>query len=193
MSTHNTNNTNPQEVNVSGISSARKLLIIIIIATLIVGIGYWFVENEETSEPAATSDIVVEEPQFEKEGNLFFLNQGKQGDTLARIAIEVADNEEERTQGLMHRSQMADSLGMLFIFENAEPRSFWMKNTKIPLDILYVGDNKEIVMVYKSVMPYSKQSVPSYKDARYVVEVIGGFTTEHNIKEGDYIAFHLQQ
>lgn len=194
MSTHNKNNLKPQEdVKVSGISSARKLLIVIIAAALVVSIGYFFLENEETSEPAATSDVVVEEPQFKKEGELYFLNQGKQGDTLARITVEVADNEEERTQGLMHRSQMADSSGMLFIFDNAEPRSFWMKNTKIPLDILYVGDNKEIVMVYKSVMPYSTQSVPSYKDARYVVEVNGGFTTEHNIKEGDHIAFNLQQ
>lgn len=191
MSTYKKNNNTLPEDKVTQVSSARKLLVVAAVVALIMGIVYWFVDKEDSPASETVTNKEVAEPQFNKEGNLFFLNQGSGGDTLTRIAIEVADNEDERTQGLMYRSQMPDSVGMLFIFENAEPRSFWMKNTKIPLDIIYVGDNKEIVMVYKSVMPYSTQSVPSYKNARYVVEVNGGFTTEHNIKEGDHINFEI--
>lgn len=190
MSTQKKNNPTPPEDKITSISSARKLLIVGIAVTLIFGIVYWLLDDEDETSP--TPAAYEEEPSFTKEGELYFLNQDSE-DTLSRLSIEVADNEEERAQGLMYRSQMADSVGMLFIFEQAEPRSFWMKNTKIPLDIIYVGPDKEIVMIYKGVMPYSTQSVPSYKDARYVVEVNGGYTTEHNIKEGDHIDFEIMQ
>lgn len=191
MSTQKKNNPTPPEDKVTQISSARKLLVLGIIVTLIFGAVYWFLDDEN-AEPSTSVTAYEEEPQFKKEGDLYFLNQDTE-DTLSKISIEVAATEEERAQGLMHRSQMADSVGMLFIFEQAEPRSFWMKNTKFPLDIIYVNDNKEIVMIYKGVAPYSTQSVPSYQDAQYVVEVNGGYTTAHNIKEGDHIEFEILQ
>ena len=189
MNTQKKNETSPED-KITKISSARKLLVVAIVVAAIIGIIYWIVDKEEPAEPVTTTDENMPEPQFKKEGELYFLNQDSQ-DILSHITIEVADNEQEREQGLMYRSHMADSLGMLFIFNDAEPRSFWMKNTKIPLDIIYVNADKEIVMIYKSVMPYSTQSVPSYKNAEYVVEVNGGYTTEHNIKEKDHINFEL--
>lgn len=191
MSLQKKNNPTSPEDKVTQISSARKLLILGIIVALIIGAVYWLFDDEDPASPSSAITY-TEEPQFKKEGELYFLNQDSQ-DTLSKIAIEVADNEEERAQGLMNRSQMADSAGMLFIYNKAEPLSFWMKNTKIPLDIIYVDDSKEIVMIYKGVAPYSTESVPSYKDAQYVVEVNGGYTTEHNIKEGDHIEFEIVQ
>ncbi len=180
---------NPED-KISKFSSARKLLLVAFIVALIGGGIYWLTHEEETPPSSPAMKTSAEEPAFKKEGTLYFLNQDSQ-DTITRIAIEVADNEQEREQGLMNRSQMADSAGMLFIFKEAKPRSFWMKNTKIPLDIMYIGTDKEIVMIYKSVMPYSTQSIPSYKEAQYVVEVNGGYTTTHNIKEGDHVSFEI--
>lgn len=191
MSLQKKNDTTPPEDKVTQISSARKLLILGIVVALIIGAVYWLFDDEDSASPSSATTY-TEEPLFKTEGELYFLNQDSE-DTLSKIAIEVADNEEERAQGLMHRSQMADTAGMLFIYNKAEPLSFWMKNTKIPLDIIYVDDNKEIVMIYKGMAPYSTEPVPSYKDAQYVIEVNGGYTTEHNIKEGDHIDFEILQ
>ncbi len=84
---------------------------------------------------------------------------------------------------------MEEMQGMLFVFEDATPRSFWMKNTYISLDIIYVDADKKIVSIQKSAVPLSEESLPSYKDAMYVVEVNAGFTDKYNIKEGDQISF----
>lgn len=192
MSTNKKNNFSSEEDKITSISSARKLLVVGIIVAIVFGIIYWAMDDDAATNTRGEVSTSTEEPQFQKDGVLYFTNQDT-GDTLSRIAIEVADSEEERAQGLMNRSQMADSVGMLFMFEDAQPRAFWMKNTKIPLDILYVDENQEVVMIYKGVAPYSEQSVPSYKDAKYVVEVNGGYTSEHNIKEGDHIDFEIMQ
>ncbi len=190
MNTQRKEDTTPPEDKVTRISSARKLAVLALAVLAIVAIIYALVDEEETTPPA--TEVAVEEPQFQEEGSLVFLNQDSE-DTLARIAIEVAKNEEEREQGLMYRSQMAADRGMLFVFPNAQPRAFWMKNTKIPLDIIYVDQNKAIVNIHKSAMPYSTQSVPSGRDAMYVVEVNEGFTTRHDIKVGDHIGFDLSE
>ncbi|MFP4093628.1 MAG: DUF192 domain-containing protein [Cyclobacteriaceae bacterium] len=177
-----------REEKVSRISSARKMLFLVFVALAAIGIYFWLAEPEPVV--IDTPEEPAEEPDFIKEGELAFLDAAA-GDTLRRIAIEVADDDAQRSQGLMYRSQMADTTGMLFIFDEEAPRSFWMKNTKIPLDIMYVDDALQIIMIYKSVMPYSERSIPSEKPARYVVEVKGGFTTRNNIEEGDLIAFEL--
>ena len=78
-------------------------------------------------------------PQFIKEGELQFLTA--EGDSVIhRIDIEIADTPDTRTQGLMWRRSMGDNQGMLFIMEDNEPQSFWMLNTYISLDIIYVKD-----------------------------------------------------
>lgn len=87
---------------------------------------------------------------------------------------------------------MDDTKGMLFIFQNEEPQSFWMKNTVIPLDIMFVNSKKEIIKIHKSTTPFSEKSLPSEKPAIYVVEVNGGFADKYGIKEGDAISFAKQ-
>ena len=137
---------------------------------------------------ATAYETQKDEPQFVKEGELYFL-RGETGDTIKKIAIEIADNNIDRQQGLMYRSRMADSLGMLFIFDQAKEQSFWMKNTKISLDILYVDETGKILTLYKYTTPYSESPIPSYEKAQYVVEVIGGFTDRYKINRGDRISF----
>ena len=129
----------------------------------------------------------IQEPQFKKEGELQFLK--KDGSLIEKIDIEVADNEPERRQGLMYRRTMDENRGMLFIFPQEELQDFWMKNTIMSLDIIYVNKNKEIVKIHKNTIPFSEASVPSIKPAIYVVEVNAGHTDKLGIKEGDRIEF----
>ncbi|MEI6767214.1 MAG: DUF192 domain-containing protein [Bacteroidota bacterium] len=127
------------------------------------------------------------EPTFRKDGELTFADNNNK--LLKKISIEIADSPGEREQGLMYRHTMPDSCGMLFLFDVAEPQSFWMKNTILPLDIIYVGEDYKIVTIAKNAVPYSEEAIPSVKPAKFVVEVNAGFTDEYNIKEGTTVNF----
>ncbi|MBN8572252.1 MAG: DUF192 domain-containing protein, partial [Ignavibacteria bacterium] len=80
--------------------------------------------------------------------------------------------------------------GMLFIFPEDADQAFWMKNTIMPLDILFINSNKEIVKIYKNATPYSEKSMPSEKKAMYVVETVAGFCDKYGITEGDKIGYN---
>jgi len=128
------------------------------------------------------------EPVFRKDGALKFELKNNKSKT---ISIEISDNDAERTQGLMYRKSMPDSCGMLFIFDEMQPLSFWMKNTHIPLDIVYVDNDFRIVSIAGNTAPFSEVSIPSGKDAMYVVEVNAGFCKKNNIAEGTKISYTL--
>lgn len=152
--------------------------------------------SRQGSNTAATSDtstapVADKGPAFKKEGVLSFVSKEK-SDTIRTIDIEIAETDEERAQGLMDRKSMADSQGMLFIFTVPEEQSFWMKNTYISLDILYVDEKMEIVSIQKYATPLSEESLPSFKKAQYVVEVNAGFCDRNKIKYGDKITFARQ-
>jgi hypothetical protein len=163
----------------AGIAAVVLIALIAVLITL----------NRPTSEqtPAMTSTS-PNEPQFSKQGELSFLRQ-KSFEVIATISIERAETDEKRMQGLMFRSSMSDSAGMLFIFPQESPQEFWMKNTIISLDIIYVGAQKQIVSIQKYAEPYSERPLPSYKPAQYVVEVNAGFCDRHRIGEGDFVRF----
>ena len=128
------------------------------------------------------------EPQFVKQGMLSFL-RAKTFDVITTIDIEIADTDEKRMQGLMFRSSMAEAAGMLFIFSFETPQEFWMKNTIISLDLIYVSAKKEIVSIQKYAEPYSERPLPSYKPAMYVVEVNAGFCDRYHSGAGDCVRF----
>lgn len=172
----------------------------ILITVIVIVAGYFIYTSLFKKEEITNNNVVVDpkeriknikEPVFKKEGNLEFLRKNKK-DTIRKIEIEVADNDDERMQGMMYRRSMDDTKGMLFIFPNEEPQSFWMKNTVIPLDIMFVNSKKEIIKIHKNTIPFSEKSLPSEKPATYVVEVRGGFTDEYGIKESDVISFVKQ-
>ena len=127
-------------------------------------------------------------PQFQKEGTLRFV-QAASGKDLVQIDIEIADDDLTRTQGLMWRRSMEENQGMLFIMGVPEEQSFWMRNTYIPLDIIYSNDQKEIVKIRANTKPQSLSPITSERPAIYVVEVNAGFCNRHGIKEGDQIQF----
>jgi uncharacterized membrane protein (UPF0127 family) len=89
----------------------------------------------------------------------------------------------------MFRPFLSDFVGMLFVFDEPSSQSFWMRNTMISLDIIYVGQDKKIVSIQKKAKPYSEESLPSFGNAQYVVEVNGGYCDKYGIRVGDTIIF----
>jgi len=114
-----------------------------------------------------------------KDGILDFVHPDES--IRASIAIEIADTPETQMQGLMGRSALGDSSGMLFVFERIEPQNFWMKNTPIPLDIIFIGADGCIVNIVESTTPMSKQRYRSKGPIKYVVEVRAGFVKRFKI------------
>jgi uncharacterized membrane protein (UPF0127 family) len=165
--------------------------LIIVLVLILAGISLWLGFREPASGSNNTStNNPVTAPVQRIEGELTFISSNDPA-RVKRIAIEVADSPEERNRGLMDRRSLPDSTGMLFIFERSGQQNFWMKNTYIPLDIVFVNADKRIVKIHKYAAPHSIDSYPSQQDALYVVEVNGGFTDQHNIQEGDRISFIL--
>ncbi|MEO6695631.1 MAG: DUF192 domain-containing protein [Ignavibacteria bacterium] len=169
----------------------------IFLAVFVILIGYFLytlIKKEDLPEKKNTvidpQERIknVKEPPFMKEGQLEFISNDKKTE-IKGIDIEIAENDGERMQGLMYRKGMDDSKGMLFIFDKEEPQAFWMKNTIMSLDIIYVNSKKEIVKIFKNTVPFSEKSLPSEKPAIFVVEVGAGFTDRYGIKDGDIINF----
>jgi uncharacterized membrane protein (UPF0127 family) len=129
-----------------------------------------------------------DEISFQKEGELVFIDNTNQ-EIIKEIDIEIAENTYERNQGLMYRYTMNDNKGMLFIYDNSGLRTMWMKNTYISLDIIFANEDYEIVSIYKNAIPLSINTISSYRDAIYVVEVVAGFCDKYRIKEGDKVRF----
>ncbi|MDR9364066.1 MAG: DUF192 domain-containing protein [Balneolaceae bacterium] len=111
-----------------------------------------------------------------------------EADTISSIEVAVADDNQSRSEGLMNVTELPSDSGMLFIFTNNQPRSFWMANTPLPLDIMFVNSELEIVRIHRNTQPYSQESIQSEVPARFVVEVNAGYTLEHDIREGMKIA-----
>jgi uncharacterized protein len=142
------------------------------------------------NEPKPNSDTVVTkpaEPPFVDEGDLKFID--KNGKEIAKIDIEIVDKDAERNQGLMYRTHMGEFQGMLFLFEKPAPQAFWMHNTYISLDIIYVNEKKEVVSIQKNAATENDTSLPSKKPAQFVVEVNAGFADRYGIVEGTKIEF----
>lgn len=100
-----------------------------------------------------------------------------------RLSLEVAYTQSMRTLGLMYRHQLDKNKGMLFVFPDNAQRNFWMKNTPIPLDIIYIDAEQKIVHIAADTKPYSESEIPSIKPAKYVVELNAGRAAELGLTE----------
>jgi len=140
------------------------------------------IQNQKISPVSSSS-----EPEFVKHGELTFLKADSA--VIVTIDIEIADDDAGRERGLMYRRQMELNHGMLFIFEDEDLRSFWMKNTYLPLDILYLSAQKKIVRIHENVATMNERSIPSDFPAKYAVEVNAGFCALYNIQVGDGMTF----
>jgi uncharacterized protein len=133
---------------------------------------------------SAAEDIAFAESQkaAQGDGELQFLRQD--GSTIVSITIEIADTPEARIRGLMERWSLPDLHGMLFIFDSPEVQRFWMHNTPLSLDMIFVDENRRVLNIAESTTPMSKQTYASRGPAKYVVEVRAGFSQRHGIAEG---------
>jgi uncharacterized protein len=167
------------------ISRLIFILIAIIIALAFLLFSIYIPKNKPNVKPS--SSYLKSAPSFRKDGILSInLNSNS---TPILLDIEIADNDADRMRGLMDRQLLPANAGMLFIFPNEEPRSFWMKNTYISLDIIYINSKKEVVSIQKYTQPKSTYSLPSEKPAMYVLEVNAGFSDKFGINPGDKIDF----
>ncbi len=108
----------------------------------------------------------------------------------AVVSLEIADTEAVRQRGLMFRERLAPDEGMIFVFPVAGDYPFWMKNTLIPLDMLWLDAQRRIVALARSVPPCKADPCPSYPPdavASYVIEVVSGFARQHGLKVGDTV------
>ncbi len=108
-----------------------------------------------------------------------------------KFKVEIADDDAERQHGLMGRKSLAPDRGMLFDFQEEREQSFWMKNTLIPLDIIYIAEDGTIVSIAAMTTPMSEQSIPSNGPASGVLEIAGGRAGELGIAPGDKVSHRI--
>jgi uncharacterized membrane protein (UPF0127 family) len=114
--------------------------------------------------------------------------QGARGAEVV-VQVEVASDPNERERGLMFRTELAENAGMLFVYPSEAPLSFWMKNTYLPLDMIFINDTMRIVGVVENAQPLTLEAHSVTTPARYVLEVNGLFVRRHGISPGSRVRF----
>lgn len=159
---------------------------------LATGIALAIVSCTDKKEQISVTEgeIEVVEIPFHKEGELEFLNE--KGEVFKKIDIEIAETENERARGLMDRSKMDENSGMIFLFDDNEIRkhTFYMKNTRIPLDIMYFSPDSTLINIARNAQPGADSKMGggtvdgAAADSKFVVEIKGGMAEQWGIKEG---------
>lgn len=103
--------------------------------------------------------------------------------------VEVADTPAKREMGLQYRRDLPESRGMIFLFPGEEQQSFWMKNTPIALDMIFISAERKIVGVVENTVPFSLDSRSVRGRSQYVLEINGGLSRRHGFKPGDSVRF----
>ena len=114
---------------------------------------------------------------------------GSGGNELAQVRVEIADSANKRETGLMRRSHLDEDAGMIFVFPAPDRLQFWMKNTEIPLDMIFADSSGWIVGIVVNAAPYTLTPRGVDADASYVLEVNGGFAARHHVTVGDRLDF----
>lgn len=132
------------------------------------------------------------EPQnidFRDDADLYLINT--KGDTINTLDIEIADDDYSRQTGLMYRESIKENQGMLFVYSRESMRNFYMKNTYIPLDLIFFNSDSTIVSFQKDAKPLDESNLPSQVPAQFILEINAGLSERWDLKAGD--RFSLQQ
>jgi uncharacterized membrane protein (UPF0127 family) len=105
------------------------------------------------------------------------------------VSVEIANTPDQRSLGLMYRKELGAEAGMLFVFDEPDHLMFWMKNTVLPLDMIFIRDDRHVLGVVKNAVPYTTTSRGVPGESRYVLEVNAGFSDRHGIADGDAVSF----
>ena len=103
------------------------------------------------------------------------------------VAVEIVSTPEAVTRGLMYRTELPDDHGMLFVFRDEKDQRFWMKNTLIPLDMIFIGADQVIVGIHPNAVPLSTATVGVGRPSRWVLEVPGGWSARRGVASGDRV------
>jgi len=104
-----------------------------------------------------------------------------------KFNIELAQTPQEQMRGLMHRTEMAEDAGMLFIFETEREARFWMKNTLIPLDMIFIRADGTIHRIHENAIPHDLTGVPSEGPVKAILELNGGISVKLGLQKGDKV------
>jgi uncharacterized membrane protein (UPF0127 family) len=107
----------------------------------------------------------------------------------AAVKVEIANTPDAREIGLMYRNHLDDNAGMIFIFPSPNTAQFWMKNTVIPLDMLFADANGKVLGVVANAQPYSEALLGGFSGTVYVLEVNAGYAAKHHVVAGDRLEF----
>lgn len=132
-------------------------------------------------------EVIPTKIEFNHEGNLSLLDSTNS--VIKEIQIEIADNGFEQQTGLMYRKQMDNNKGMLFVFDKSEIKSFYMKNTYISLDIIYLDAENTIINIVKNAIPLNEASLFSDAPAKFVLEINSGLSEKWGLEKGNKISF----
>ncbi|MBP1687306.1 MAG: hypothetical protein H6Q33_3449 [Deltaproteobacteria bacterium] len=106
-----------------------------------------------------------------------------------RVPVEVVATPDARAHGLMYRRDLAPDAGMLFVFPNETPQHFWMKNTPLPLDMVFIGRDRQVVGIVADTRPFSTNPLGVAAPSQFVLEVHAGFCARHGIDTGARVDF----
>jgi hypothetical protein len=144
-------------------------------ATVLGGCAQQASESGESVGPAAQTEVLTVETRTGP----------------VRLNVEIADDDAERARGLMFRESLADDRGMLFHFQEPEHASFWMRNTVLSLDIIFIGVDGRILNIADHTVPYSEAPIPAAGLTRGVLEIRAGRAAELGIRPGDRVRHRI--
>ncbi len=162
-----------------------------VLPALLLAVALAACSPDEPETPPSASGACQETPgiAYRTDGRLTFLRPD--GAEVRTIAIEVADTDSTIQRGLMQRKCLPADWGMLFVFPNAQPRTFYMANTPTSLDILFFGPDSTLLNAAKYTRPFDPATLPSDGPARWVVETPAGFADTYGLQPGDKIRWAL--
>lgn len=113
------------------------------------------------------------------------------GETEHAFSVEIADDQEEISQGMMHRPEMAADVGMLFVLGEPRMPNFFMRNTLVSLDLLFVSSSGEVMAIAHNAVPLSERNISPGVNVSYVLEIKGGQSSILGIEPGDTVRHEL--
>jgi hypothetical protein len=140
----------------------------------------------ESCKETTQQKVLTKQVNFTKEGELA-IRKATTDSVIAVLDVEFAQDQYETQTGLMYRKNMINNQSMLFIFNDELVRSFYMKNTEFPLDIIYINSKKQVVSIVKNAKPLDPTPLASEAPAKYVLEVNAGLSDTWGLKPGDEV------
>ncbi|HNQ43558.1 MAG TPA: DUF192 domain-containing protein [Candidatus Cloacimonadota bacterium] len=134
-----------------------------------------------------------EKPKYSFRHDGFLEVRSSDGKYKTTIDIEIVEKETEILQGLKYRDKMDKNQGMLFIFEEVYYHDFWMQDTYMSLDMLFIDQNDEIFQIVKNTTPFSEERISPTKPNRYVLELVAGAADYHGIEETDRVIWYRKK